>query len=111
MARRPPPGGAGRRRAPRTPGDRAGGPRSPCRRVTLVTQPAPAAADSCDVLIRRSLPLLLLVLLFPAAAGAFVARPVNVSAPTLSGASAAAGAARVGDALTCSPGTWTGTGI
>jgi hypothetical protein len=56
--------------------------------------------------------LLVLVLAWPAAASAaFTPRPVNLTAPALSGSTAPAGSARVGDTLTCAPGTWTGTGI
>jgi hypothetical protein len=57
------------------------------------------------------LPLLVLALLCPAAAGAFTVRPINLSPPTLSGSTAPAGSARIGDTLTCAPGSWSGTGI
>jgi hypothetical protein len=47
----------------------------------------------------------LLVLLCPAAAGARVLPPVKIAAPVLSGSP------RVGETLTCAPGSWSGTGI
>ncbi len=45
------------------------------------------------------------------AAAAAVSRPVRITNPTLSGSSTDPGYARAGDTLTCSPGTWSGTGI